>query len=546
MDDLSNNLAGQAPPPELLKAYEQDQLQQTYGSSGQAAIAGAEGLAQGVAGPLATALETKALGIKPADIRGREEANPELHTAGQVAGFGLSALASEGLAPAIGGAGKFVAAGIENQVAKSAVQVATESALFAAQDEVSKLLKEDPHQSVNSAVLNVGLSGLLGGGLGAGAGGFASLLNQSKMAQIPQDFKNRIAESMFGTSDYNEPIKNLIRPGAPLFEETVNAASPGSRMADMLLKNGFSKMAGKAIGASAGAIGLPGSRALGALLGERVLSPFIESALPYLAEPLMKMAADGAGFEAAAKFGASVASGESLLAKSAGALFKAGSDVLPSKLVPTVKELADLDETAKSLKDTPEGFLGASGAVNHYMPDHGMAMTEAAARAVSYIDSVRPNTAPQGILNDPRPLSKAEQASFNRTLAVAQQPLVVFDHIKKGTLLPSDLQTVQAVYPGLLDNMRQKTFNQLNDHLSKGKEVPYKLRIGLSMLLNQPLDASMSPLSISLNQAATLPRGEAQQLNQGPSRGSKKALDKLATNSQTPQQARVANKLEPA
>ena len=54
---------------------------------------------------------------------------------------------------------------------QEAIRGATETALLGAGNEVSKLITEDPGQSVDSAISDIGLSGLIGGGLGAGFGG---------------------------------------------------------------------------------------------------------------------------------------------------------------------------------------------------------------------------------------------------------------------------------------------------------------------------------------------------------------------------------------
>jgi hypothetical protein len=180
--------ADNVPPPGLDEFIAPEILQAQYGGMGQQAIAGLEGLAQGVSGPLATAFETNVLGVKPEDIRGREEANPGTHIASEVAGFIAPALATAGLSAAGKGAGalakaaEFTQAGllnkaaqaidaaagqvISNQLAKDVVREAFLAGIYQGGEEVSKAFKEDPDQTAESAIANIGLATAMGGVFG--------------------------------------------------------------------------------------------------------------------------------------------------------------------------------------------------------------------------------------------------------------------------------------------------------------------------------------------------------------------------------------------
>lgn len=173
--------------------------QQKYGTPGQQAIAGIEGLAQGIAGPLATGVETM-LGVKPEGIRGREEANPYTHGIASGVGFVGSALTGTGEAAALGAAGKEAALasgfahlapvaeeaaarvvakpGFVNQIGTEAVKGAFEAALFQGGDEVHKAFLKDPNQSAETSILDIGLAGLMGGAFGATLGGIAGKLTK--------------------------------------------------------------------------------------------------------------------------------------------------------------------------------------------------------------------------------------------------------------------------------------------------------------------------------------------------------------------------------
>jgi len=207
-EDTSPVAADQVAAPEAPPSFDDTQPAENYQSAGQQAIAGLEGAAQGVAGPLAPLAE-RALGVKPEDIRARAELNPWTHGIGEAAGFGAGMFtgASEaslvgnlgeraGLATAqalTGGVASSGASYVGARLAAGAAKMATEFAALQASNEVSKAILEDPNQSIGSAVTNVGLSGLLGGVGGAAFSGLGltakGVINNPALA----DFKARLS-----------------------------------------------------------------------------------------------------------------------------------------------------------------------------------------------------------------------------------------------------------------------------------------------------------------------------------------------------------------
>lgn len=202
-----------------------------------------EGAAEGVLGPVAPFLEETALNVKPEDIRGREEANPGLHKLGQAGGFlgsiatgfGEGKLLSEAGEAAqamtgLGGEG----AGVVSRMGAAAARGAAEMGLMQAGDEASKFIKEDPNQSAETAVANIGLSALLGAGLSAPFGAISPLWGATKgleAEQALQDYKNGISGTVIGPEEKEaeEALKQgnyfskLSRPKANA-DEIVQAA----------------------------------------------------------------------------------------------------------------------------------------------------------------------------------------------------------------------------------------------------------------------------------------------------------------------------------
>lgn len=184
---------------------------QKYGSLGQQAITGLEGAAEGVAGPLATGAET-ALGVNPEDIRARREENPISHGVGQVAGLAGSMVTGLGEGALAVKAGEMIAPKaaetIASKMGSGAVKAAIENMVIQSGDEASKMIINDPNQSGQSAIADIGLSGVLGGALGGTAGGIGGLWKAkfgNKIGDLAADFKGRMQEH-YATPDQHAAV----------------------------------------------------------------------------------------------------------------------------------------------------------------------------------------------------------------------------------------------------------------------------------------------------------------------------------------------------
>lgn len=197
-------------------------MQSRYGSAGQQAIAGLEGAAEGVSFGTSPAVE-KMFGVNPEDIRNREEANPATHVLGQTAGLiGSSLIPGVGEANALRAAGETGAAllgakaggSFISHVSERAVQGAFEGLLFQASDELGKAFKEDPNQTAESAIANIGLGAVLGGVFGGTFGAAAQGLK--KVAPLADrylpKFVSEIDRPALEAGDFATSIKasNLI------------------------------------------------------------------------------------------------------------------------------------------------------------------------------------------------------------------------------------------------------------------------------------------------------------------------------------------------
>lgn len=201
-DNIGTTLGHESEPPEGIYEFAglKSPREEKYGTTEQQLKTFGEGAAEGVAGPLATYTET-ALGVNPEDIRGRREENPITHGVGQVAGLAgslatgvgegaLAARAAEAIAPV-------AAESVASRLVSAGVKAAIENMVIQSGDEISKKIINDPNQSAETAISDVGLAGVLGGVIGGGAASISPLWRTAfgnKSGQLVSDFKGRMIE----------------------------------------------------------------------------------------------------------------------------------------------------------------------------------------------------------------------------------------------------------------------------------------------------------------------------------------------------------------
>jgi hypothetical protein len=551
---------GGAVPEGAIPVEQFQSSEDAYGTPGQMAVAGLEGAAKGIAGPLATLTETS-LGVKPEDIQGREQENPVIHGAGVAAGLVGGALSGSEFTQAglLGKAGTAAAEQLGVQGVKAAaVRMGVENALYALGDEASKAIANDP-SSIQAAAAHVGLSGLIGAGGGA-ALGLASKAWMVRIAPKAQEFVKDFSDTLKANAadsvatGEEEPIKNFFRPGTSAlkrsrFGQAVEAEAPAPEPAPTIGNKSAQKMVdhlsnlaadavGSGLGAAAGHMtGIPGAGSLGAWIGHNSVKPIIRTYLPAILKPFLGSEASAVGLKSAFDAMEAIVAGESAMGRAAESLFSGASSGITA---PSHQELHALDESVHGLSQNPEAMLALGGQLGHYMPAHQTALAETVQSAVNYLNGKRPMPAKPGILNQDIAPSHAEIAAYQRSLAIAQQPLTVIDLLKKGTLQPQDVQDIQNLYPALVPALMNKVNRHMIDHMSGGQRVPFKLRWGLSMLMGQPMDGLFSPQAIQAAQATHLPAQPPQQA-QAASKGRSSGINKMGKAvelAQTPSESR--------
>lgn len=282
------------------------------------------------------------------------------------------------------------------------------------------------------------------------------------------------------------------------------------------------------IGAAAGAI----TKTLGKEIPDAAkltLLKFMGSAKPV----------DALGFKAAAELINHTMSGEKAMVKASSNVFKIGSAkaALPDA---SQKERELLDKNLKKLQQNPESLMQIGDKAAYYMPDHGIALTAFASNAAQYLNSQRPTTAAYAPLDTPVNPTPIQMAAYNNKLDIANNPLLVFDKIKNGTVTPDDIQALTAVYPALKTRMTSQLSSHMADAIAKKQTIPYKTRMGISLFTGQPMDSTMTPTAIMNAQTANLiSSAHSPQQSHGSRSGrpSSPALQKISSSYRTPGQS---------
>jgi hypothetical protein len=334
----------------------------------------------------------------------------------------------------------------------------------------------------------------------------------------------------------------MDRSSLSIIKDTLGKPSPGAALADKLIDHGLSQVAGKTAGGVAG--GIAGAHVghgyFGFLLGEHLLGPMFSSVLPGITKPLLDSPGSIEGFKSALDYGAALAKGEKSMNQSAKNVFKAGAQVISASALPDEADRKRLDKAVTNAEKNPQALLDSTGHVGHYLPQHEMAISETKARAAQYLQSIKPRDHQPGPLDKPVKPSSMDEIRYHRALDIAQNPLVVMQHIKDGTLQISDCQDLKSLYPDYYTRIAQKLSNEMISKRSDNEEIPYRTKMCLSIFLGQALDSSMIPTSI---QAAQPAPKQPNTVQQQPKKGSPSKLGTKTTNMyKTPNQAAETDK----
>lgn len=337
----------------------------------------------------------------------------------------------------------------------------------------------------------------------------------------------------------NLGIENPYGPVSTVAAHATTQEVPlGAQFADAIINKGIGDTVGASLGAAVGsAVGHP---YLGAMFGKYAIGPAANKIMPSLLKAALNGPESGAGFRAALQYGTNVIKGESKLTRAAKAVFQAG------KIEAIKSSHSDIKELKARVNDyaaNPQLMLESNRKIAHYLPEHEVAISTTAARAVQYLATLRPDVHKAAPL-DPMPeVNSFQEATYNQALQIAQDPTHVLQSVKEGSLTYMEMQHLQNLYPGLLQQMRSKVVEQMIEHKANGGMLPYKTQLSLSLLMGQPMTGTLSQLALQANQMALHAPGPQPQPDMRPKHAMSR-ISKLPQSYSTPQQAREAKRTQ--
>ncbi len=544
--------------PEGFEEKSEDPNKEKYSGVGSQIASGVEGLAQGFAGPVATAAE-KGLnkigvpGFSDEDITGRAEANPWTHGIGEAVGFGTSMATGVGeVALASKLATKVVPKSIPvlGKIGAKLLQGFVANSTIGAANETSKALlgqvDADPKYAVSDFILHSSIAGVLGMG-GALAGEAVTAAMEAKLG-------SRALSALAGFGAKAEGLSKEAGSELGLVERDLyHAASFKSAY------NNYEKFLEKGVKAAVDWVGIH-EGGLSGLAIAKLIDPIVETVLrkpiraasDYVTPAITKWLSEGAPSQLVPiiDYATKIAKGNKLANSAINGLFTAGAIECP-KNINTKGILEWLDDGGitndiqqESGGQESQGFAKggdvgkkpqAEGILHNHpvatlYPEQNILLQAAKGRVSNYLTGLKPQKNMPKLVFDKEPDQKEKQKIFDRALDIAANPLSVLEKIKNGTVLPEHIQHLNALYPEVSDVLKQRITKRITEEQLKGDKPNFRVRQGLSLLMGAPLSGEFLPQNIMAAQATFL--GKKQQQQQGAPAPSKDTA-KLSKSSQT-------------
>lgn len=368
---------------------------------------------------------------------------------------------------------------------------------------------DDPAQTLGHAAIVHGLGGILNGVIGD-----SPLANPEKHIKVIDDAKAQYAHRQNGT-----PEDGLEEQGP---ERTM-----GAKIGDKLFENDH--------GGSADIIqGHP----LVGTTGKTNLEPILKR----LSKPILENETNPDALRSAVDYFDMSARGSKMLD---GELNSLGEEKkAPTHMQESSREASrnDLKEKLQSINENPGQLLNVAGHLGHYLPEHATQLGYMASGAQNYFNALRPKSpqsAPLDGASSPDPLA---EDMYNRQLDLANHPMMLFEHMKSGDIQPQDLTTLKTIYPGLYKTIVNKAGEELIKAKSENREIPYKQKMGLSMILGYPLDSTMTQEAMSAIILSSQPHQQSQNKLAHETAQTQKTVDKVTQMYQTPLETRQIDK----
>jgi hypothetical protein len=164
------------------------------------------------------------------------------------------------------------------------------------------------------------------------------------------------------------------------------------------------------------------------------------------------------------------------------------------------KKVERIQELAQNPQVMMDHLAKHTEAIADAAPNVSQHVQSTILNGVQFLNSKIPRNPNQLPLSAPWEPSRSQKTEFNRYYQVVDDPMIALKQVKAGTLNSQTMEALGAVYPSLLQDMRKSLMENLTPrHV---KNMPYSTKMGISMLMGQPLDESLAHPSIAANQMA--------------------------------------------
>jgi hypothetical protein len=205
-------------------------------------------------------------------------------------------------------------------------------------------------------------------------------------------------------------------------------------------------------------------------------------------------------------------------------------------------ERSKLDKMVSNYLKNPEKMSTIGD--NNPLPSFSQVFAQSSAKAVQYLSSLKPDTAPKAPLDSRMPASAPQRAAYDRALDTAANPISVLNRIRDNTLTVQDVMTLNTIYPNLYQKLSGNLMDKVMEVKARGGEIPYRTRVSLSTFLAQPLDSTLTqPAILSAQPLPSQPQSsspQSRQPNKGNPKKSTSGLSKISQSAQTSEQARAS------
>jgi len=227
------------------------------------------------------------------------------------------------------------------------------------------------------------------------------------------------------------------------------------------------------------------------------------------------------GFKAMASMIQNTIKGGTVLNKAAVNVLKPGAQVAVMPHLRLVANREKLDKQVDKFTASPESLMSKTqGETGHYLPQHQVALTQATTQQIQYLSQLKPRPVQPSPLDKPIMPSMAQKAVYNKALDIANDPTIILQHVKDGTLQIQDMKHLAALYPNVMKSMAQRLSNEMGTVRTNDTVIPYHTRMGLSVFLGQALDSSMHPQNIQAAQVSLMPQQSQNPQPQSKQKGS--------------------------